>query len=279
MRQDERIASTEELDAQRGEDISAQIRCAMPAIVTRVNLEAQTVEVKLALHGKVKDTEGEVRYVQYPILPDVPIVWPRAGGFALTFPVKVDDECLVIFADRCIDAWWQSGGVQKPMDERMHDLSDAFALFGATSQPQKLPDVKDNAVELRDDDRINWISLRKGSLDINIDGATTVHCHDAEVNIDNSATVNVGSSTTLNCPTNTINGNVNINGNTVMKGTLLVTSKITGQGGFAISGGGGTTCAVTGSLDTTGDVTAGGISLQGHTHTEQGDGAETSSAH
>lgn len=256
MNQNERIGSPAEYDALKSEELSAQIRVAMPAIVTRVNLEAQTVEVKLALQGKVLGSTGEAEWVNYPILPDVPIIFPRAGGFALTFPVKVGDECLVIFADRCIDAWWQSGGVQKPMDERLHDLSDAFALFGVTSQPRRLPSVASDAVELRDDKRANFISLKTGTLDINIVGATTVKC--------DSATVSA-SSTTVNCPSNTINGN------------LTVSGLITGQGGLSISGGSG--ASVTGSLTTTGDVTAGGISLQGHTHTEQGDGAETSPAH
>ena len=256
MNQNERIGSPAEYDALKSEELSAQIRVAMPAIVTRVNLEAQTVEVKLALQGKVLGSTGEAEWVNYPILPDVPIIFPRAGGFALTFPVKVGDECLVIFADRCIDAWWQSGGVQKPMDERLHDLSDAFALFGVTSQPRRLPSVASDAVELRDEKRANFISLKAGTLDINIVGATTVKC--------DSATVSA-SSTTVNCPSNTINGN------------LTVSGLITGQGGLSISGGSG--ASVTGSLTTTGDVTAGGISLQGHTHTEQGDGAETSPAH
>ena len=256
MNQNERIGSQAEYDALKSEELSAQIRVAMPAIVTRVNLEAQTVEVKLALQGKVLGSTGEAEWVNYPILPDVPIIFPRAGGFALTFPVKVDDECLVVFADRCIDAWWQSGCVQKPMDERLHDLSDAFALFGVTSQPRRLPSVASDAVELRDDKRANFISLKTGTLDINIVGATNVNCDSANVN---------ANSTTVNSPTNTINGN------------LTVTGLINGQGGLTISGGSG--ASVTGSLTTTGDVTAGGISLQGHTHTEQGDGAETSSAH
>lgn len=64
---------------------------------------------------------------------------------------------------------------------------------------------------------------------------------------------------------------------THITGTLTVDKLITGSGGLAISGGSG--ASVTGSLTTTGDVTAGGISLQGHTHTEQGDGSETSTAH
>lgn len=256
MNQNERIGSQAEYDALKSEELSAQIRVAMPAIVTRVNLEAQTVEVKLALQGKVLGATGEAEWVNYPILPDVPIIFPRAGGFALTFPVKVDDECLVVFADRCIDAWWQSGGVQKPMDERLHDLSDAFALFGVTSQPRRLQSVASNAVELRDDKRENFISLKAGSLDIKIVGATNVTCDSANVN---------ANSTTVNSPTNQINGD------------LTVTGLINGQGGLTISGGSG--ASIEGSLTTTGDVTAGDVSLQGHTHTEQGDGAETSPAH
>ena len=48
-------------------------------------------------------------------------------------------------------------------------------------------------------------------------------------------------------------------------------------GGMAVSGGSG--AAVTGAITVTGDIKAGSISLQGHTHTEQGDGAETSTPH
>ena len=65
----------------------------------------------------------------------MPVVFPGGGGFALTFPVAAGDECLVVFASRCIDAWWQSGGVGEPMEPRMHDLSDGFALIGVRSQP------------------------------------------------------------------------------------------------------------------------------------------------
>ena len=61
-----------------------------------------------------------------------------------------------------------------------------------------------------------------------------------------------------------VSGNTTINGNTEIDGTTLSKGAITGQGGMAISGGSGAT--VNGSIHTTGDVTAGSISLQGHTH-------------
>lgn len=42
------------------------------------------------------------------------------------------------------------------------------------------------------------------------------------------------------------------------------------------AGGGGGNASFGGSVQAAGDVTAGGISLQGHTHMEQGDGERTS---
>lgn len=267
MRQSERIADAESDDIARMDDLSAQIRCAFPAIVTKVDLAAQTVEVKIAIQGAIVDETGKTSYVQYPILPDVPIVWPRAGGLAITLPVAVGDECLVVFADRCIDAWWQSGGVQRPMDARIHDLSDAFAIFGITSQPRRLPAVSPDAIEIRDEARANWLSLKPGLLDINIEGAINVHCESASMKC-STAEVNASGSTTLTCPSNTINGPLTVNG------------LITGTGGIVVSGGSGATVTgsftLNGGLDATEDVTAGGISLMNHVHVEQGDGAPTS---
>jgi hypothetical protein len=83
------------------------------------------------------------------------------------FPVKEGDECLVIFADRCIDFWWQSGGIQEPVDGRMHDLSDAFCIVGPQSQAKKISGISTSAVELRSDDGQTKLSLNPASGAIN----------------------------------------------------------------------------------------------------------------
>lgn len=88
-----------------------------------------------------------------------------------------------------------------------------------------------------------------------------------------TATVKASESVTVDSPQSTFTGNVTING------ALSVVKTITGTGGFAISGGSGATASINGSLEATGDIKAGSISLQGHVHTEQGDGADTSAPH
>ncbi len=48
MNQLERIATPEEIERQKSEDLKAQIRVAMPAIVTSVDLGRQVVSVRPA---------------------------------------------------------------------------------------------------------------------------------------------------------------------------------------------------------------------------------------
>lgn len=97
-----------------------------------------------------------------------------------------------------------------------------------------------------------------------------------------NVTITAPSAVTVNCTNATVNASASVTIDTPktdITGVLNVAGLITGKGGLAISGGGGGAAAtVTGTLKTTGDVVAGGISLQGHTHTENGPGAETSTA-
>lgn len=93
-----------------------------------------------------------------------------------------------------------------------------------------------------------------------------------------TATVGGNAVATVKGTTTLKSGAVTIDAPSVhITGTLSVDGHIKGTGGLAVSGGSG--AAVTGSITATGDIKAGSISLQGHTHTEQGDGAETSTPH
>lgn len=83
-----------------------------------------------------------------------------------------------------------------------------------------------------------------------------------------NGSITVPSAVTINCTSATVNASSNVKIDTPktdITGVLNVTGLITGKGGLAVSGGSG--ASVKGSLTTTGDVKAGGISLQGHTHT------------
>lgn len=127
----------------------AQMWTAIPAQVTQVNLLANTIEAQPTIQGVITLADGSEKNVNLPILPDVPICFPGAGGFVLTFPIAIGDEVLVVFSSRCIDAWWQSGGIGKPIESRMHDLSDGFAILAPKSIPNVIPNVSATNAQLR----------------------------------------------------------------------------------------------------------------------------------
>lgn len=153
--------------------LQARIRTALPGIVAAVDLVRQAVSVQPATQGEQESQDGTSANVNLPLLVDVPIVWPRAGGFALTFPVKVGDEVLVMIADRCIDAWWQSGGIGAALEPRMHDLSDAFAILAPSSQPkaQQLVNVSETAMQMRNEAGTAYIEITPAGA-INIVGTS-----------------------------------------------------------------------------------------------------------
>ncbi|AYZ20372.1 Gp138 family membrane-puncturing spike protein [Klebsiella sp. FDAARGOS_511] len=142
--------------------LSEQMRVAMPGIIQSFDPDAVTALVQPAIRYIERDNDGNTSTQDYPLLVDVPVVFPRGGGCTLTFPVKEGDECLVIFADRCIDFWWQSGGIQEPVDGRMHDLSDAFCIVGPQSQAKKISGISTTAAQLRTDDGAAFIELAAG---------------------------------------------------------------------------------------------------------------------
>lgn len=132
---------------------------ALPGIVQKVNFTAMTCEVQPAIKATIVNDDGSQQLVSLPLLVDVPIVFPSAGGFTMTFPMAAGDEVLVVMASRCIDAWWQQGGVQPPMEARMHDLSDGFAIPGPRSQPRVIGAINSSKLQIRNDAGTVYLSV------------------------------------------------------------------------------------------------------------------------
>lgn len=150
------------------DSIFSMLRVSLPGIIESYDPIANTCTVQPALKGQTADELGNYTSAPLPLLVDVPVVFPRGGGCSITFPVKEGDECLVVFSDRCIDFWWQSGGVQEPVDPRQHDLSDAFAFVGPMSQPNVISNISTTTLQMRTDDGAAYIELDPNSHAINL---------------------------------------------------------------------------------------------------------------
>lgn len=155
------------LDAQKL-SIFTGLRVAMPGIIQSFDPDTVTCTVQPAIYGQKVGEDGKATSEAIPILPDVPVVFPRGGGCTLTFPVKAGDECLLVFSDRCIDFWWQNGGVQEAVDPRQHDLSDAFAIVGPQSQAKKISGISTTAAQFRSDDGSTYFEINPDTKKIKL---------------------------------------------------------------------------------------------------------------
>jgi len=213
---------------------------ASPGIVQTTSLGKDgqlTATVQPAVMAKQLAPDGSRKDVALPLLVDVPIVYPRGGGYSLTFPVAKDDEVLVVFGARCIDNWWQSGGVQPQHELRFHDLSDGFAIAGPFSQKTKI-EVSDKTTQLRSNDGKMHIELDSPNSQLTIltdPISLTLNYAAKTVVLKGSDTVEIDS------PTVTIKGDLKVTGEVTAHSsgasvslTTHTTSNV--QGGLGTSG-------------------------------------------
>jgi hypothetical protein len=191
MLQLERVNDNQEALRQVLDGHQAQVWTALPGIIESFDTDAVTCVVQPAIKAEVRAPDGSTQWVALPLLLDCPVVFPRGGGCTLTFPVAQGDECLVVFASRCIDAWWTAGGVQTQAEFRMHDLSDGFALPGPFSQATKIANISTSAAQLRSNDGQAFLQLNPTSHEIDIvtPGNVSITAQNVSVTATNSASV------------------------------------------------------------------------------------------
>lgn len=156
------------------------------------------------------------------------------GTAAIIVDPKPGDIGLAVFAQQDVSALNGGSEPLQPGSFRCYSISDGFYFGGFWGQkPTTFIRIEDN-------------------------GQVTVTAPQSVVVNSIDVTVNASGSTKIDSPS------VTITGDTTIEKTLTVRELISGTGGMTVSGGSG--ASVTGNLSTTGDVTAGGISLQNHVH-------------
>lgn len=138
------------------------IHTALPAKIVSFNAERQTATLAIQITQLL--TDGGT--VQIPPLVDVPVSFPRGGGFAFTFPLASGDEGIAIFSERCIDGWWQSGKASEPLDVRLHDFSDAMFIPGICSTPNVISEFFSNGLSMQTVDANTYIRITNGGIQI-----------------------------------------------------------------------------------------------------------------
>lgn len=135
-------AIAEAIDADRRE-----IYTALPGRIVSFDPSTQRATVEL-MHRPLFNGEPAAM----PNLIEVPVVMPRGGGFAFTFPIRAGDGVQVMFQSRDMETYYEQGTAAPAATLRMHDLSDAVAVPGLEPAPRALGSFNPSSIEIRSED-------------------------------------------------------------------------------------------------------------------------------
>lgn len=150
-------------------NILQTLNCVKVGAIVAVDRTKMTATVQVAFKRVLVDGQT----VSYPVLVDCPLYTPRGGQGALTFPIASGDECLLLFSDQNLDAWYLNGGQAPPMDSRRHDLSDCIALVGLSPLSQALPATADLDESALSEGAGAVVAVKSGRVSVR-NGATTL---------------------------------------------------------------------------------------------------------
>ncbi len=140
------LLSPELLDAfgQLKLDITRTLNCVKVGSIQSFDPDRKTAQAQILF----KRVLGDGTIADYPVLVDCPVFTLQGGGGAVAFPIRSGDNCLILFADRNIDAWFQNGSAAAPFDARCHDLSDGICLVGLNSLGSSLDAYEANVAKI-----------------------------------------------------------------------------------------------------------------------------------
>lgn len=157
---------------------------------------------------------------------DVPVAF---CGDGYTFEFQIDPGCegIILFSQRCIDGWKQTGGVAANPVARFHHPQDAYFIPGIRSLGKVITDFTNNGIRMRDKSGNRHVWIKNDGSTVMKNGTNLV-----TLGSDNSISLSNGP------------GNIQIlsNGNVVINGVVITpTGTITPPSGGGINGANGIT--------------------------------------
>lgn len=231
----------------------------------------QTASIQLSVSRISSSATTVGKQKKNAVLLDVPVHTASGGGYAMTFPIKVGDTCLLLFSQYGYDHWLhldqdQEGelfGRPAPWTGRKFSVRDGLALVGFNTLPR--------AVQAYDPAHSQWRNIDAGQL-ISLDDSGDIRVlTPSELDFD-AATwdVNISASAALDIPETVWTGNILVIGNETTVGNHTTTGTMLHSGPLSIIAGSGGKAElagdfeVTGDFDITGDIGVTG-EISGHT--------------
>lgn len=144
-------------------EMMKDIGTSIPGYILAFDPDTQLAQVQIGIERKAR---GGDKFVPAPLV-ECPVYFPGGAGGCVEFAIEPEDEGIVLFSQRCIDAWRETGGVATNPVMRFHDFSDAYFLPGLRSKPNALSDFQNDGIRMRNVDASAYVWLKSdGSVEI-----------------------------------------------------------------------------------------------------------------
>jgi Phage protein Gp138 N-terminal domain len=138
------------------------VHTALPGTIKSYDAAKQTADVIPQVRSAAPKQDGSTVAETVPVIPNVPVQWPRGGGMALHFPLAPGDHVLLVFNEAAIGHWRETGEVADPGDLRRH-------TFG---YPVAIPGIAPNASPIADPGSSSEAVLSVGGKTFRVGGAS-----------------------------------------------------------------------------------------------------------
>ena len=226
------------------QQLMLQVHTSIPGIVTAYDAATRRARVQPAVHmmlspvGDPYAPFAACEPMEKPIILDVPVIFPSAGGYTVHFPLLPDDPVLLLFSERDIDNFKQTLESGQPLSGDIMEVKHAVCIPGFV--PPTVTLAGDGLV-LQSNDGETYVHLNDNprTIDAQLDGATHIRMDPNAIGITAVSVTVTGDLTVTG--TSTLTGNVlpgaNVDGidvgtHTHSDGTLRIgTDSVTGDTG------------------------------------------------
>jgi hypothetical protein len=103
------------------------VHTAFPGVVVKYDSATRRADIQPSLKREMPDGS----FMEFPILPETPVLFFGTKKYAIHIPLEKGDEVLVVICERSLDKWKETGGKGiEEKDPRRFDLQDCVAIPG-----------------------------------------------------------------------------------------------------------------------------------------------------
>jgi hypothetical protein len=165
--------------------LMANVHISFPGVVEKYDAKTRRADIQPSIKRKLPNGG----YMAFPVLPDVPVIFPGGRKVSIKFPLEKGDDVWVHISERSLEVWKNSGGkdIEDP-DPRRNHLADAVAYPGGQASGfMDAPDtglslVYDKQKILLDDGKVElyrdseYIKMGSG-CEIKVNGSVKINDH------------------------------------------------------------------------------------------------------